>query len=83
MKSSISIATIFFLSWIIIFISCKKEITSDSGGNSNKPPIANAGSDEVITLPVNTVAIDGSGCSDPEMNIAGYIWTKISGPSVI
>ena len=47
----------------------------------NRPPVANAGVDQTITLPVNTVTINGSACSDPEMNIISYTWTKISGPS--
>src|SRR6188768_3923623 len=47
----------------------------------NHPPIANAGADQTITLPINTVNLDGSGSTDPENNISGYIWSKISGPS--
>ncbi len=46
----------------------------------NRPPVAHAGADQTIALPANTVTVDGSGCSDPEMNIMSYSWTKISGP---
>jgi ribosomal protein L14 len=46
----------------------------------NQPPIANAGADMNITLPVNTVTLSGSG-SDADGTIASYQWTKISGPS--
>jgi len=49
---------------------------------SNRPPVANAGADMVITLPVNTVTLDGSGSSDPDNNIAIFEWTKISGQYV-
>lgn len=47
----------------------------------NYPPVANAGADTTIVLPVNTVILDGSGSTDPDNNITSYVWTKISGPS--
>ena len=47
----------------------------------NRPPVADAGADQTITLPTNTVNLDGSGSTDPDNNITGYAWTKISGPS--
>ena len=47
----------------------------------NRPPVANAGGDQTITLPTNTVNLDGSASTDPENNITGYVWTKISGPT--
>lgn len=46
----------------------------------NKAPTANAGSNQVITLPVNTVTLNGSG-NDSDGTIASYLWTKVSGPS--
>ena len=47
---------------------------------ANLPPTANAGTDQSITLPVNSVTLSGSG-TDPDGNIASYSWTKISGPA--
>ncbi|MBP6025490.1 PKD domain-containing protein [Ferruginibacter sp.] len=47
---------------------------------ANIPPTANAGTDQSITLPVNSVILSGSG-SDPDGTIAAYAWTKISGPA--
>ena len=81
MKPFHNIATFAFLSWIIIFISCKKETPSDRGDNNNKSPIANAGSDQVITIPTDSVSLDGSASSDPDGIISSYLWTKISGPA--
>ncbi|HQW85120.1 MAG TPA: T9SS type A sorting domain-containing protein, partial [Ferruginibacter sp.] len=45
----------------------------------NIPPTANAGSNQTITLPTNSVTLSGSG-NDPDGSIAAYQWTKISGP---
>ena len=52
-----------------------------AAGSTNHPPVANAGKDTIITLPVNTVMLDGSASTDPDNNIVSYAWTKISGPS--
>ncbi|PWT74542.1 MAG: hypothetical protein C5B59_11015 [Bacteroidetes bacterium] len=48
---------------------------------ANQPPIANAGTSQTITLPVNTATLDGTGSSDPDGTIATYAWTQVSGPS--
>ncbi|MEI9942618.1 MAG: PKD domain-containing protein [Chitinophagaceae bacterium] len=47
----------------------------------NQPPVANAGVDQTITLPVNNVTVNGNGSSDPDGTIASYQWSKIAGPS--
>ena len=47
---------------------------------ANIPPVADAGSDQAITLPVNTVTLSGSG-GDADGTIVSYGWTKVSGPS--
>jgi hypothetical protein len=46
----------------------------------NKVPTANAGTNQVMTLPQNSVALSGSG-SDTDGTITSYQWTKMSGPS--
>lgn len=46
----------------------------------NTSPVANAGNDREITLPVAQVTVNGSGSSDPDGTIVTYAWTKISGP---
>ncbi len=47
----------------------------------NKGPVANAGTDMVITLPVNSTTLNGSASTDPDGSITAYQWTKLSGPS--
>ncbi len=47
----------------------------------NIPPVANAGSDKIITLPTNSVSIAGSG-SDSDGTISAFLWEQSSGPSI-
>ena len=56
-------------------------ITVDSIATSNHPPVACAGADRTITLPTDTVTLDGSCSTDPDNNITSYLWTKIAGPA--
>ncbi|QJE96378.1 PKD domain-containing protein [Luteolibacter luteus] len=42
-------------------------------------PVANAGADASITLPVSSLTINGSG-TDPGGSISAYSWSQISGP---
>src|SRR5207247_9161530 len=49
----------------------------------NPAPVVNAGTDIVITLPVNTTALNGSSSYDSDGIIASYSWSKISGPGAI
>jgi hypothetical protein len=49
----------------------------------NVAPIANAGPDRDITLPINFTTLDGSGSSDPDGVITSFVWTQVSGPSQI
>ncbi len=44
----------------------------------NQAPIANAGTNITITLPVNTVTLNGNG-TDPDGVIQGYSWRKLTG----
>ena len=48
---------------------------------NNIAPIANAGSDKTITLPLNNAVLSGSG-KDEDGTVVSYSWKKISGPSI-
>jgi len=79
---------VFIISMLIIIThsSCNKELSCEECLNTdqpptNHPPVANAGNDTTIMLPGNTVNLNGSLSFDPDSNITGYLWTKISGPS--
>ena len=45
----------------------------------NKLPVANAGPDKTITLPTNSITLNGSG-TDPDGTIVSYTWTYRNGP---
>lgn len=47
--------------------------------NLNTPPIANAGPNQVITLPTTSATMAGSGTDN--IGISSYAWTKIAGPN--
>ena len=51
-----------------------------NGAITNQSPNANAGNDQTITLPANSITLSGSG-TDPDGTISSYRWTKISGPT--
>lgn len=53
------------------------KVTITSG---NQSPVANAGPNQTITLPTNSINLTGSG-SDPDGTIVSYLWTKVSGPT--
>ena len=74
MKPIVKLTAYYLLVLPALLFSCKKENLSDH------PPVANAGADHMIILPVNTVILDGGGSTDPDNNIVSYTWSKIFGP---
>lgn len=64
-----------------IFLSCKKEKSCEGCRENNKPPTAIAGPDQVITLPTDSISLDGSASNDPDGKISEWLWKKISDPA--
>jgi P2-related tail formation protein len=56
------------------------EVTVTVYNLPNQAPIANAGTNLVVTLPTNSASLSGSGI-DADGTIAGYQWQQISGPA--
>ena len=81
MKPALKFLAFALLAGALVYVSCKKEYSCERCAEKNKPPIAVAGPDQVITLPTDSVLLDGSTSSDPDGRISSYLWTKISGPS--
>ncbi|MEP7251200.1 MAG: hypothetical protein ABI683_02435 [Ginsengibacter sp.] len=63
--------------------SCNFTLSVDTSSQSsigNIPPVAHAGMDMMITLPMNTITLIGSG-TDADGTISSYSWKKIAGPA--
>jgi predicted esterase len=62
-----------------------KNVTVNPQNNPNPPvnqlPSARAGNDIMITLPLNSVSLDGSTSADPDGTITNYNWVKTAGPA--
>ena len=58
------------------------QVTVNPATVANVAPVANAGSDKVITLPTNSLVISGSG-TDADGTIASYSWKKTSGGAAV
>ncbi|MGV3768275.1 MAG: PKD domain-containing protein, partial [Chitinophagaceae bacterium] len=57
------------------------KITVNPAPVPNVAPVANAGSDITITLPVNTATLNGTSSYDSDGSISSFSWSKVSGPS--
>ncbi len=69
------------LTSILFYLSCKKETLCKSCIDGNHPPFAIAGLDQVITLPTDSISLDGRSSSDPDGTISEWLWTHIAGPA--
>ncbi len=81
MKSINKLFFFLFFFLLVLQISCQKELSCENCKENNKPPIAKAGTDQVIVLPKDSTLLDGSASTDPDGTITLYKWTKISGPA--
>jgi len=78
MKKSIYQCFTIFNLFVLIITSCKPEPLIPA---INKAPNANAGNDIAITLPLDSVILNGNVSVDPDGSITNYTWSKISGPT--
>jgi hypothetical protein len=77
MKTFFRVKALSFPTIVFFVLSCQRPEQEPV----NLPPIANAGNDQVIDLPVNSVTLNGSASTDPENKIKEFAWRKISGPA--
>ena len=73
--------TVSLLIVVAGLLSCKKEYSCEGCIGNNHPPLAVAGADTVITLPTDSVLLNGGKSSDPDGKISAWQWTKITGPA--
>ena len=64
---------------LFIILFCILGICADHKPLSS---IANAGPDQTIYQPTNTVTVDGSNSSSTGGSITSYVWSQVSGPSI-
>ena len=81
MNNAVKILACIFLIGYFFLSSCQKEVSCEGCFGDNVPPIANAGKDQFIVLPKDSVLLDGSASKDPDGSIVSYTWKYISGPS--
>jgi len=63
-----------------VFFACKKHTDTTSRPTTGSAvPVAHAGTDQTIVLPVDSVELDGSG-TDADGTIRSFLWTKVTGP---
>lgn len=72
-----AIPFVAFLLTTLLFISCNKP----DPVIVPKPPVANAGADQTIQLPLQSFTLTGS-ATTPQGSISGSLWSLISGPNV-
>ncbi len=65
---------------IVCISACRKNYRCRTCPESNKAPVANAGNDTTLRLPVNSILLDASRSSD-DVFIVSYRWTKLAGPT--
>lgn len=66
------------INWMLSFTNGTTSSSDGSSSTSNVAPVVSAGSDKNITLPTNSLYIQGS-ASDSDGSIASLRWTKVSG----
>ena len=74
----------------LVHFSCQKELSCENCTTTNNPgpaittnnksPVAKAGIDILLFLPVDSTSLNGSASYDPDGRISSYYWRKISGP---
>jgi N-acetylneuraminic acid mutarotase len=67
-----------------VFNSCSKEYSCEHCLAGNKPPIADAGIDQLVILPKDSTTITGKASKDPDGFIVSFKWRTLSpNPSLI
>ena len=64
---------------LLVFSSCRKDYSCEECEN-NRRPIARAGQDQTIYLPLDSVTLNGGASVDLDGSINNYFWKKVSGP---
>jgi hypothetical protein len=66
----------------VVITSCQKELSCESCSNQLSP-IAKAGTDLIIYLPMDSTILDGRTSVDPDGTIATWRWVQLAGPVAV
>ena len=81
-NSFVMVKVLYILAVTMLIFSCQKEYSCEGCTETSLlAPIAAAGPDQEIDLPLDSVMLDGSGSNDPDGVIREWLWSKISGPA--
>lgn len=76
--------------WFFAGISCNKEYSCEDCEKSlqavsqpTQPPVARAGPDISVVLPIASLDLDGTSSFDTDGTIVSYSWLQLNGPSPI
>ena len=67
--------------WMLQYKRGGSSTTSSGSTSTNLPPVSNPGAGQTITLPTNSVNLNGSGSTDPDGTISSYQWLQVVGPN--
>lgn len=82
-KKATQVVLFFFIASSFMFCSddeLQNLEPDDDASRRRMRPKAIAGEDVVITLPINTVVLDGSNSTATRGAIKSYLWSKVGGP---
>jgi hypothetical protein len=85
-SGKLQMKTLYLLSCMCLtglwMISCHKEYSCENcNAEENQLPIARAGANQFLQLPLDSLLLDGSASMDPDGQISTYAWSVISGPA--
>jgi len=81
MKPAFTLSCIGLLICAMADLSCQKEYSCENCREKNSLPVANAGADQIIILPTDSVLLNGSASSDPDGSIEKWQWKRVAGPN--
>src|SRR5688572_21913245 len=82
MKPLLKFIALLLLAGTLVYVSCKKEYSCENCRDTNKPPVADAGKDTIIILPMDSTMLDGSASTDPDGTIITFQWKNSTGPAL-
>src|SRR6478672_3496970 len=81
MKKLLFLLFILAFAYVFMLPSCQRESSCLDCMPQNQPPVAHAGADQTIILPLDSIAVDGSSSTD-DGKITKFKWVQIAGSNL-